>query len=212
MPTGTGKTGVIAFLARCAPEVNSVLILTPRIALRHQLYKEISSDFFRKLNVNPEKLPKEVLEIEDTYPSDIETISSKVLISTIQKLDHLKKLSPNTYKEFAEAFSLIIFDEGHYEPSHSWSEAIRGFNSPQIIFTATPYRNDYKLFNIDISNSFSYTFKEAEASNIVRKVEIIDCQPTEDIKKFVNDVIDFYNTRLAVCNGPQKLDTPLRGR
>ena len=200
MPTGTGKTGVIASLARCLPEVNSVMILSPRIALRHQLYCEIRSDFFRKLNINPDDLPKDVLEIKESYPSDLETHGSTVLISTIQKLDRLKKISPKDYEKLATSLSLVIFDEGHYEPSHSWSEAIRGFHSPQIIFTATPYRNDYKLFNIDISNSYSYTLKEAEDSNIVRKVEIVDCQETEDIAKFVDDIINFYNTHFTENN------------
>lgn len=46
MPTGSGKTGVIATLARCLPEVQCVLILTTRVAIRRQLTWNINNRFF----------------------------------------------------------------------------------------------------------------------------------------------------------------------
>ena len=47
MPTGTGKTAVIAALSQCIPEVLSVLVLSPRIALRNQLFDDLKGDIFK---------------------------------------------------------------------------------------------------------------------------------------------------------------------
>jgi superfamily II DNA or RNA helicase len=38
MATGTGKSAIIAVLSRCLPDIKRILILTPREALREQLY------------------------------------------------------------------------------------------------------------------------------------------------------------------------------
>jgi hypothetical protein len=43
LPTGTGKSGIVAALTRCVPKVKRILVLTPRIALTDQLKKDIQS-------------------------------------------------------------------------------------------------------------------------------------------------------------------------
>src|SRR5687768_3371490 len=62
MPTGTGKTRVIATLSRYLPssEVSSALILAPRLALRDQLQVKLDECFFRKGTEEVEP-PKTVL-------------------------------------------------------------------------------------------------------------------------------------------------------
>ena len=67
MPTGSGKTGVIAALTRCVPEVGCAVVLTPRVALRRQLLSDIQSRFFKHLDPppDPDKLPKQVIEITE---------------------------------------------------------------------------------------------------------------------------------------------------
>jgi len=47
MPTGTGKTGVIACASHFLASVGAVLVLSPRIALRNQLAQEVADDFLR---------------------------------------------------------------------------------------------------------------------------------------------------------------------
>ena len=49
LPTGTGKSGVIAVLARCLPAIHKVLILTPRTALTDQLLRDIRYRFWGHL-------------------------------------------------------------------------------------------------------------------------------------------------------------------
>lgn len=49
LPTGTGKSGIVAILARCLPEVRRVLVLTPRTALTEQLLADIRHRFWSHL-------------------------------------------------------------------------------------------------------------------------------------------------------------------
>ena len=67
MPTGTGKTGVIACLGRFEPDLGSVLVLCPRLALRDQLKREIDGRFFEKLGIEPAGLPKHVMKVDRSY-------------------------------------------------------------------------------------------------------------------------------------------------
>src|SRR5665648_569645 len=101
MPTGSGKTGIIAVIARCIPPLKNILVITPRINLRDQLFKDIDSRFF----------------------------------------DHLK------------------------------------------------------IFDIDLKCSYSYTFFKAVKERYLRNVEIVEKERTYDPNKFVEDIIQFYNSK-----------------
>ncbi|WP_250111935.1 DEAD/DEAH box helicase family protein, partial [Escherichia coli] len=46
MPTGAGKTGVISLISHLSKERN-ILIICHRRAVKEQLYREVSSRFFR---------------------------------------------------------------------------------------------------------------------------------------------------------------------
>jgi superfamily II DNA or RNA helicase len=201
MPTGTGKTRVIATLARYAPEVKGALILAPRIALRKQLLEKLEERFFQRGVDKTRRLPKRVLELEKQHLRD--TSSRKVptvFVGTIQKLDRISARDQRSLQFLLAKVSLLIVDEGHYEPALSWSEAIRQFKVPRILFTATPFRNDYKPFDVDDRYAYSYPFEKAVEKRYVRDVEFKQKTPTEDPATFVADVIDFYNKQF-VSNG-----------
>ena len=51
VPTGAGKTGIIALLTRLTSGVENSLVLAPRLAMRDQLGREVESRFSRQLNV-----------------------------------------------------------------------------------------------------------------------------------------------------------------
>src|SRR5262245_39672199 len=154
MPTGTGKTGVIATLARCVPNLAGVLVVAPRVALRDQLCRDISGRFFQRLERKPVKIPKNVVGLADNDVSD-KNLSELVVVTTIQKLDSMKKRGADLYRRLQTDTSLLVFDEGHYEPAPVWREVVRGIASPRVIFTATPYRNDLKLFDVDTDHVYS---------------------------------------------------------
>jgi hypothetical protein len=206
MPTGSGKTGVITIIARCIPKIKNVLIITPRLSLRKQLYKDVLYKFFDNLEVPPKKenILKEILELEggnskeEHLANRLETEKDLVVVTTFQKIESMKKNDIKTFNAFKKEISVLLIDEGHYEPAFTWSKTIREFNIPKIIFTATPFRNDLKMFDIDLNHSFIYTFKEAVDERFLRDVEIIEKESTCDPHKFVEDVVNFYNNKLGM--------------
>jgi superfamily II DNA or RNA helicase len=203
MPTGSGKTGVIATIARCLPEVGCTLILAPRIALRQQLVRDVESRFFNHLQLpfSLDEIPKQVLEITgDGSMPKVADYESTILIATIQKIYRMAHNAPE-WDELVKHISLIVIDEGHYEPAASWSIVLRSFNAPKIIFTATPYRNDLKFFDINLDYVFSYTFHQAVEDGFLRDVEIIPQKPTRNPKKFVTDLLAFYDKNFSNTKG-----------
>lgn len=91
MPTGTGKTGVIASASHFLKKSGCVLILCPRIALRDQLCREVKGRFFTKLTLTDE-LPKAVYNVKKGFPSiDAGAYKNAIIVMTIQKLYSYKK-------------------------------------------------------------------------------------------------------------------------
>ena len=67
---------------------------------------------------------------------------------------------------------LVIVDEGHCEPAPHWREALRSIPVPRVIFTATPFRNDLKLFDIDFDHAYSLTHGEAVDGKFLRELRV----------------------------------------
>ena len=168
MPTGSGKTVLMAYLAEELNCTKSTLILTPRKTLRKQAFDEIKSNIYQKMKLNQEfYLPYPPVPVEEV--SSVKCLirvldeeigkGPKVFIMTIQLLTALyvgykenerdSDISANHPLERLKAIvSLVVFDEGHYEPSYLWSQVISYLNCRTVLLSATPYRNDYKYFKI----------------------------------------------------------------
>jgi len=194
MPTGSGKSGVIAALSRCVPEVGCVLLLTPRISLRDQLARDVSGRFFRHIVFPLDGLPKSVtvLESGDSLELDGDGANS-VIAMTIQKLVQMEKDDSTAFESLCRSVSLLVVDEGHYEPARLWSKAIRKVGAPKLIFTATPYRNDFKLFDIDRDHVFCYSHQAAVEDRYLRTVRVVQRQPQPDPVSFVDDLVVAYD-------------------
>ncbi|MBT7618611.1 MAG: DEAD/DEAH box helicase family protein, partial [Calditrichaeota bacterium] len=213
IPTGTGKTGIIAGISRLYEGIDSTLIIAPRVALRDQLYRNIQSAFFSQFGVEGEQLPKNVINAEFKIPTKKQFQASPItLVTTIQKLVYLEREEPDKFKTLTESISMVLFDEGHYEPAKRWSQIIKQFDCPTAIFTATPYRNDLKSFKISPEHSFIMTMDEAIEKHIVRNIEIENFpQRNKDID-FINDLTNFFEehndneTRVLVrCNNAHEI-------
>src|SRR5690606_32603813 len=70
----------------------------------------------------------------------------------------------------------ILFDEGHREPAPSWARVVRGFAVPTVLFSATPFRGDLKIFDVDDDHIHFLGFADAVDQGLIRGVEI-DEQP-----------------------------------
>ncbi len=112
LPTGTGKSGIIAILARCLPTVRRVLVLTPRTALTEQLMADIRYRFWSHLGyevngpalftADPDLLggPIEDVYVEQFLPRNIsmmmqhlgdQAAGRAILVGTHQALGDIRK-------------------------------------------------------------------------------------------------------------------------
>jgi len=82
----------------------------------------------------------------------------------------------DSFLAFLSEFDMVIIDEGHYEPAPSWSRSVRSLDLPTVLLSATPFRNDYKLFRVRGRFICNMPFPVAEEQRVVRSVEFI----TED--------------------------------
>ncbi|WP_312916994.1 DEAD/DEAH box helicase family protein [Stutzerimonas kunmingensis] len=161
LPTGAGKTGVIALLSHLCDEAR-VLVACHRKAVKSQLYREISKKFFRST------LNDANFKLKPTFKDEDFGRGEGVYITTFQKLS---TLSAESLTSVQASFDLIIVDEGHSEPSPVWREIIRQSRAVKVVVTATPYRNDLFELNVNTDKYFIYTFREACADGVVVEPE-----------------------------------------
>jgi superfamily II DNA or RNA helicase len=162
MPTGTGKTGVIAAVSQICN--GNVLIIVPNAILPGQIKKEIDIDFWTKIGYGELGSKKPVTVIDDDKVIDGLTYDKEQInIITIQRLLALKSNQNGVifFNKICENTDIIIFDEGHRELAEMWSEVVSCFKCKKILFTATPYRNDKLLFKTDEMYTYRYKIKDA---------------------------------------------------
>nr|WP_286189378.1 DEAD/DEAH box helicase family protein [Labrenzia sp. R5_0] len=116
LPTGTGKSGIVAVLTRCLPDVRRVLVLTPRTALTEQLIADVRYRFWghmgfeidsKALFTGVSDIMGQALEevyVEHLLPSNASQIlqnledadvDRSVLVGTHQALSFIRKAALN---------------------------------------------------------------------------------------------------------------------
>jgi superfamily II DNA or RNA helicase len=198
MPTGTGKTGVISVISRGFREYRNVLVVAPSIALKKQLIRDITKRFWRRLKVDPDFHGQEVFGFTPATAGQIlesGKASEGVLVCTISTLQrlHADPSYQKYYDSLGRLIKLVIFDEGHREPAPTWAAAVRSLRRPTVLFTATPYRNDHKMFTIDPNFIFAYHHHSAVSDRFIRQVEFHENVFSEDTQTFVKRLLDFFN-------------------
>lgn len=200
MPTGTGKTGVFATLTRIVYPKQNYIIVTPSTALRDQIIEELKERFWSKISYDSTKLQKQIIIdlLPSTFVDTYEKIKKNkfIIVTTIQALQSISinKNIENEFNEFKKLADCIIFDEGHKEPAYTWGDTIRSFKIPTILFSATPYRNDYKIFNIDKTNFFALEHEYSVSQKFLRNLVIkrINSKPY-NTSTFLNDLLSEVN-------------------
>ena len=207
LPTGTGKSGVVAVVSRCLPNIRKVLVLTPREGLVQQMIADVRQRFWYNMAVAPaggkiwDGAGVEPATIELLLPNAARTalICAKakaadrlVLVGTLQALDRLRSdrdrlvrkaltnaldagqqsalARLNEALDLLATVDLVLVDEGHYEPAPSWSRSVRNLGRPTLLLSATPFRNDYKLFTVRGAYAYNLPFQRAAEANIVRDI------------------------------------------
>ncbi|MFK1128326.1 DEAD/DEAH box helicase [Pseudomonas aeruginosa] len=180
LPTGAGKTGVISLIAHLCDEAK-VLVVCHRKAVKDQLYREVSRNFFRKTLDDAEVGLKSTFRDKDFDRGD------GIYITTFQKLAIIDEAALDKVQE---DFDLIIVDEGHSEPSPVWREIIRKSKAIKVVVTATPYRNDLFELNVSLERFFVYTFKKACEDGVIVSPEfhvVRDDEVLAAVSGFLNE-------------------------
>lgn len=266
MPTGTGKSGVIATLACALPKVRRTLIITPRRSLVDQMLNDVHWRFWKHFDLEYGKAGLRTSRRGNTIPTEIQMTADgvmRLLPSTTTALCSYPKddrlIVVGTFSALAQIlrpprpahrltgahprerdevptdaprpsewttsqadlvraalsdFDLVIVDEGHYEPAFVWSQCIRELARPTVLFSATPYRNDFKYFQVRGNFAFNLGYGEATSRLLVRPVTFAGaphlpksgCSPSEfsdALRKFKASVLDKQSWPAAM--GPKRV-------
>jgi superfamily II DNA or RNA helicase len=201
MPTGTGKTGVIASSVAFPPTLRGHrLVLTPWDALVRQLIRDVDRRFWELIGVaRPAGLPGVKRLPPSSRIEDIEgAVEPTVFVATIAAIDVMESASQRegrTLESVFGGFDLVFVDEGHYEPAHHWSQAIRALSCPTVLLTATPYRNDVKYFEVG-EFRYRYTYHEAVDARFLRRPEFANVS-RGDISTFARELTGLVADRFA---------------
>lgn len=202
MPTGTGKSGVIAWSTTRLPKLSGHrLVITPWLALTDQLKKDIETRFWERLKEadKPKEMPPvQKLPSSSRIDSLAEVEEPTIFVATIAAISTLADRCQKEGRDpsdYFTGFDCLFVDEGHYEPAENWSKAIRALKLPTILLTATPYRNDLKFFEI---GDYRYRFphREAERERFLRRPEF-EVIATRNIVEFASKLRDLVEEEFS---------------
>ncbi len=195
MPTGTGKTGVIAVVCCSLGVPKHCLILTPWRALQRQMVDDLAHKFWKTMKQEPSAWarpivgfsPSELLRALDHFGKQ-----PGIMVGTFQGLRWLYERDKRGYEALRRSLSLVAVDEGHYEPAPEWGNAVRHLSCPTILFTATPYRNDLKFFRIDPEYISSFSFRQAIQHRYIRDLAFREIS-VKSPGAFVDGLLQYFH-------------------
>ena len=198
MPTGSGKSGVIASLPYWFGEAvhkgeldidlsKPILVIAPGLnileQLKHSLKPEFGRDcFLMKVGaisgsdeVRKKLYLVKVMETTNDVPG-LALCQEDIVLTNAQKWRRHVDARANTTVNWQDLdktlFSLIVVDEAHHLPSPQWQRIIDYFQpySKVVFFTATPFRTDGK--EIAIVESYAYHLRDdvAVQQGLIRTV------------------------------------------
>jgi len=181
LPTGSGKTGLIAILPYNISK-GRVLIIAPQLTILDTIESSLdsnSSDNFwseRDIITNPKNLPVVVrYEGRETKKEHME--SADIIIANIQRLQSRNEMALlNQYDQ--DFFDMIIIDEAHHAEAKTWLENLQHFSQAKVIkITATAYRTDKKQLVGELV--YKYKLSQAMSKGYVKSLEKFDYIPDE---------------------------------
>ena len=209
MPTGSGKTGVIACLPYYLGTIKlpqsdelrylfdkPILVIAPNLVIRDQLKQELTVmddsklPFLIRMDIVPKDWHHEVLpnplSIEKTSElrnqSHLQT--AEIVIANAQKF--LAADWENHLDD--DLFRLVIVDEAHHHPAPTWRRIVNKFRSPDcpvFFFTATPYRTDGKDILPPEESCIVHhlPLKKAVEDGVIRRTQFQELDKSIDLDK-----------------------------
>jgi superfamily II DNA or RNA helicase len=207
LPTGTGKTIIIAYISNYYKKHKNILIVSPSKGITDQLTQELKDKIISKFEL---KAPFK--NVEKLYPSNIndllKTKKNTIYICTAKTINDIREKHFEDFEKLKEKISLVIFDEGHREPAKKWQQTIRALNKKVILFTATPLRNDNNNFYLDKKFVYNYSFQRAIEENRIRSPRFIKYQGVNSLEEFLNKVV--HLTKQMEEKNNKKIKTIIR--
>ncbi len=196
MPTGSGKTAIMALTSNYLIPKKNILIIVPSSALTHQISEYLNFKHWLIVEHIPPKIKNSITILPSTFIQElsknmdtpINYICTTKAMSDIYLADkegEIIDINDNSYNNlikyknwtlydiFQDVFDVVFVDEGHREPAKTWSRAVRNLKKPTILFSATPYRNDRRFFNLK-NEFYELSFQKAyEEYKCIRNVLFI---------------------------------------
>lgn len=189
MPTGTGKTAIIAYSACILCKEIDVLVVTTSLAVKNQLVYDISNKVWNDIGVKEFTPDKQIVDLSPSNVEDqINNSCNSVFVTTVQSIEQIYRDKPDAFLKIKEKINVIFFDEGHREPANVWRKIIREISNKIVLLTATPVRNDNNLFQIDGNYIYNYSFQRALNDGYIRNVIFHPVKKARNNK--VNEFID----------------------
>lgn len=178
LPTGTGKTGVIA-IAPYAVSKKRTLVITPQTVIADTVMGSLDSSDYKNFwytskvidNISDlpsvvhynKKVTKGTLDLSDIIVVNIHKLQERLENSLIKKVD-------------SDYFDFIIIDEAHHAEAYTWKKTLEHFNQAHVLkLTGTPFRSD----GVEIQGDkiYSYSLSKAMANGYVKSLEKFNYAP-----------------------------------
>lgn len=194
LPTGVGKTGVIA-LAPFRVCKKRTLVITPGTTIKNTVLDDLDPtnprNFWYETKVFQYGFPlPNVIEYEGKNTPYEVLNAANIVILNIQKLqDRLESSLINLVdKDF---FDLIIIDEAHHSTANTWTKCVDFFDKAKIIkLTGTPFRTDGEKINGELI--YKYSLARAMSNNFIKSLSNIEFTPDELKLTLDNNENRFY--------------------
>ena len=236
MPTGSGKTGVIACLPYYlgtikSPEPESdelryhfdrpILVIAPSVSIRDQLEQELTvkhiesrPPFLIKRKIVPKKQQKRVLPVAKIIEETSELKNQELLRSFEIVIANAQKFIAADWDHLDDnLFRLVIVDEAHHHPATTWQRIVDKFRSPDcpvFFFTATPYRSDKQpVLPQKSCTVYHLSLNTAVQRQIIRKTHFEELRDVHPDESFLND-IDLENLNPEAIDNMKKIIPILR--
>lgn len=185
LPTGCGKTGV-AVLAPYVLNATQVLIITPSKTISKQIWYEFCGgpkSFFCKSKILTEAQtsyykPKAAF-ITETKQIPF-NLNMDLMIITAHQVGGKSRVAIEEIP--SNGYDLVIVDEAHHYPAHTWKTLIDHFSkSKRLFLTATPFHRGEPILQHE--PCYRLYHSEAVAQGIIRNVqfdEVCTASETEE--------------------------------
>ena len=169
LPTGVGKTLLIALAPFALDVSQKVLVLTPTVWLKHQIKGKLEETYDK--NAHPIGFTGKVEARVGEYDGrSLEDTRLDVIVANVQQFVRGDSVEERARDHLAQIkIDLVLIDEGHHSAASTWqliqNEVME--KNPEakfVFFTATPKRTDGVNFGITNKDQY-YLCKRTDAQN-----------------------------------------------